>query len=233
MLRISGLAKSSTVDYPGALCAVVFTPGCNYDCFFCHNRELLGAEAPTLSGDSVLSFLRKRAGLLDAVVVSGGEPTLQPEALEAFLKAVRALGTYKLKLDTNGSHPGVVARLLEQGLLDYVAMDYKAPFDRYPEIAGAEGQEPLVRETLSVLQGSGLPYELRTTVVPQLEEQDLIRMLREIGPLPRYVLQLYRKPETFREADRFRIEAAAYTPGQLRDMGEALKQMEPHTLVKA
>jgi pyruvate formate lyase activating enzyme len=232
-MRISGLAKSSTVDYPGLLSCVVFTPGCNYDCFFCHNRELLEGHAPSLEEDEVLSFLRKRAGLLDAVVVSGGEPTLQPEALENFLTAVRSLGGYRLKLDTNGSHPDVVAQLLARGLLDYVAMDYKAPFDRYPEIAGAEGQEPLVRRTLALLRDSGLPFELRTTVVPQLEPEDLLRMLKEIGPLPRYVLQLYRKPDNFRPCDRFRIEAAAYTPGQLRDMGQALQALEPNTIVKA
>ena len=232
-MRISGLAKSSTVDYPGLLSCVVFTPGCNYDCFFCHNRELLEGQAPRLEEADVLSFLRKRAGLLDAVVVSGGEPTLQPEALEDFLAAVRALGAYRLKLDTNGSHPDVVARLLERGLVDYVAMDYKAPFDRYPEIAGAEGQEPLVRRTLALLRDSGLPFELRTTVVPQLGLDDLTRMLRDVGPLPRYVLQLYRVPERFRDCDRFRIEASAYTPGQLRDMGAALQPLEPNTVVKA
>ena len=133
-MNIAGLLKTATIDFPHRLAAVVFTAGCNYDCSFCHNRALLGA-AELMEDGEVLRFLEKRAGLLDGVVISGGEPTLQKDLAE-FAGTLKGLG-YDVKLDTNGSDPEAVGRLLDGGLVDYVAMDYKAPFSRYPEICGA------------------------------------------------------------------------------------------------
>ena len=162
-MRIAGLEKFSTVDFPGSLAAVLFAACCNYRCFYCHNRHILG-EPPLLSEAEVLAFLQKRAGLLDGVVFSGGEPTLQSD-LPEWLRRVRALG-YKTKLDTNGSRPEVLRALIADGLVDYVAMDYKAPLEGYPSLCGANSAG--VPESLALLRGSGVPYELRTTLVPQI-----------------------------------------------------------------
>ena len=122
-MRISGLQKLSMVDYPGKLAATVFTGGCDLRCPFCHNAPLVVrvAETPHLSQEEILSFLDSRRGLLDGVVLSGGEPLLQPDAAE-FLRAVRSMG-FAVKLDTNGCHPEALADILRQGLADYVAMD--------------------------------------------------------------------------------------------------------------
>ena len=138
-MRISGLQKLSMVDYPGKLAATVFTGGCDLRCPFCHNAPLVlrVAETPALSQEEVLSFLRTRQGLLDGVVLSGGEPLLQADAAE-FLAAVRSLG-FSVKLDTNGCHPEALANILERGLTDYLAMDIKNRREKYAETVGMPG----------------------------------------------------------------------------------------------
>ena len=135
-MRIAGLERCSLIDYPGKMAAVVFTPGCNLDCFYCHNRTLLAPSATfnAIPFPDVLDWLRKRQGLLDAVVISGGEPTLQAD-LDDFVREVRAMD-YAVKLDTNGTRPAVLAFLIDEGLLDYIAMDIKAPPDKYESICG-------------------------------------------------------------------------------------------------
>ena len=166
-MRIAGLSKLTTIDFPGKLACILFTAGCNYDCGFCHNRSLLYTDA-LLDENEVWAFLRKRAGQLEGVVISGGEPTLQWD-LEDAARRMKSLG-YAVKLDTNGSAPGVLETLLSAKLLDYVAMDYKAPLRRYLEICGKEAAG--VEESLSLLFASGVPFELRTTVIPELKEEE-------------------------------------------------------------
>ena len=177
-MNIAGLLKTATIDFPHRLAAVVFTAGCNYDCGFCHNRGLLTATDFEDNGE-VMRFLEKRAGLLDGVVISGGEPTLQKDLL-GFARAVKELG-YDVKLDTNGSNPGVVDGLLSGGLVDYVAMDYKAPLARYPEICGAQADGFL--ETLGLLRASDAEWELRTTMIPQIGRDELRGMAEAVGRL--------------------------------------------------
>ncbi|MEG1993755.1 MAG: anaerobic ribonucleoside-triphosphate reductase activating protein, partial [Oscillospiraceae bacterium] len=125
-----GIQKVSTIDFPSVLSCVVFTKGCNLDCFYCHNRSIIENSAENISEEDVLSFLEKRKGLLDGVVVSGGEPTIQDD-IGDFLSKVRSMG-YKLKLDTNGQNPEKVKEILGGGLCDYVAVDIKASRQKYP-----------------------------------------------------------------------------------------------------
>ena len=135
-LIICGLQKTTLLDYPGYVAATIFTGGCNFRCPFCHNSEILGNDAPPLySPDDILAFFKKRNRILDGVCISGGEPCLQPEALEDFILQVRSLGL-RIKLDTNGSRPQVIRHLAEQGLLDYIAMDIKAGPEHYPAVCG-------------------------------------------------------------------------------------------------
>ena len=173
-MTISGMEKSSFVDYPGLVACALFVPGCNYNCFYCHNRSLIDGTHEIIPLGYVNDFLNKRAGMLDGVVITGGEPTMQPD-LANFIENVKALG-YKIKLDTNGSCPRVVAELLSAGLCDYYAVDYKAPSTRYKEICGPGADAEKVLETLQILIDSSALFEVRTTVIPQLCESDLIRM---------------------------------------------------------
>ena len=179
-MRISGLQKLSMVDYPDKLAATVFTGGCNLRCPFCHNAPLVlrVSETPELTQEEVLSFLRSRQKLLDGVVLSGGEPLLQQGATE-FLREVRALG-FAVKLDTNGCYPEALASVLEQGLVDYVAMDIKNRPEKYAETVGIPDFDITpVQESIKLLQASGVDYEFRTTVVREFHTADDIRAIGE------------------------------------------------------
>ncbi|MBN1555555.1 MAG: anaerobic ribonucleoside-triphosphate reductase activating protein [Phycisphaerae bacterium] len=193
-MRIAGLERSSFVDYPGKLAAVLFTPGCNLDCFYCHNRHLLspGEEDVVYSPEDVLDFLRRRVGLLEGVVVTGGEPTLQKD-LEEFLAEIHSMG-FAVKLDTNGTQPWVVQPLIEKRLVDFVAMDVKAPKSRYDEIAGKPVDISAVEESVNLLMHSRVDYEFRTTFAPQLTALDIVTIAAWIHGAKRYVLQQYRPP---------------------------------------
>ena len=190
-MRICGLQKLSMVDYPGKLAATVFTGGCNLRCPFCHNAPLVtGVEhSPVLEEEEVLSFLRSRKGLLDGVVLSGGEPLLQPDAID-FLRRVRELG-FSLKLDTNGSFPRQLAAILEEGLVDYVAMDVKNAPGKYAQTVGVKNFDlAAVEESLRLLKTGCIDYELRTTVVQELHTtQDIAELAEWAQGAPRYVLQ--------------------------------------------
>ena len=168
-MRISGLQKMTLLDYPGKIACTVFLGGCNFRCPFCHNGELLDGSAETIMDErEFLSFLSKRKGLLDAVCISGGEPTLQP-GLAALLEQIKAMG-YLTKLDTNGSRPEVLKELVSRDLLDYVAMDIKNSPDLYGQTAGAPVQLQKIEESIRFLTEEHLDYEFRTTVVAQLHD---------------------------------------------------------------
>ena len=164
---IAGLQKMTLLDYPGKVACTVFLQGCNFRCPFCHNSSLLGkAEEPPIPREELMAFLKKRVGLLDGVCITGGEPTLQKE-LPALLRDIKALG-YAIKLDTNGYRPDVLRALVEENLIDYVAMDIKNCPRRYGETAGLPGLDlSKIEESMTFLIRGTLPYEFRTTVTAQ------------------------------------------------------------------
>ena len=190
-MRICGLQKLAMVDFPGKLAATVFTGGCNLRCPFCHNALLVTrlAESPSLSEEDVLRFLSSRKGFLDGVVLSGGEPLLQPDAAD-FLSAVRDMG-YAVKLDTNGCYPDALAKILERRLVDYVAMDIKNSREKYAMTVGLPVFDTTsVEESLRLLRQSSIDYELRTTVVKEFHTADDIRSIGEwCQGAPHYYLQ--------------------------------------------
>lgn len=190
-MRICGLQKLSMVDYPGKLAATVFTGGCNLRCPFCHNALLVTRlnESPALTEDAVLDFLASRKGLLDAMVLSGGEPLIHPDAVD-FLEKVRKLG-FAIKVDTNGCYPDVLQTILERGLADYVAMDIKNRPEKYAETVGISGfSTKNIEKSLSLLRSSGIPYELRTTVVRQFHRpEDLEAIGKWLSDVPAYYIQ--------------------------------------------
>ena len=190
-MHIHGLQKLAMVDYPGKLAATVFTGGCNLRCPFCHNALLVTrlAEAPEIPEADVLAFLASRKGLLDGVVLSGGEPLLQPDAA-GFLRQVREMG-FAVKLDTNGCYPEALAAILEAGLADYVAMDIKNRREKYAETVGVPGFDTApVEESVRLLERSGVDHEFRTTLVRELHTaEDLDAIALWLSGAPRYFLQ--------------------------------------------
>lgn len=190
-MRICGLQKLAMVDYPGKLAATVFTGGCNLRCPFCHNALLVTRlnESPALTEEEILSFLASRKGFLDGLVLSGGEPLMQPGAAD-FLKKVRGLG-YAIKVDTNGCYPEVLADILSRGLVDYVAMDIKNSREKYPETVGIPRFDlTSIEESIKLLRQSGIDYEFRTTLVREFHtEEDIHAIGRWVGGAPHYYLQ--------------------------------------------
>lgn len=183
---IAGLQKMTLLDYPGKVACTVFMQGCNFRCPFCHNAGLLEGEAEAaLTEEELLTFLKKRVGLLDGVCITGGEPTLEP-ALPDLLRRIKDLG-YAIKLDTNGNRPEVMKALAENGLIDYVAMDIKNCPDRYGITAGVPGMSlGRVEQSIRWLLEGNIPYEFRTTVVAELHDeadfQAIAQWLRRLCP---------------------------------------------------
>lgn len=223
-----GMQKSSTIDFPGVLCCVLFTRGCDLDCFYCHNRELIARGGPALPEEEVWAFLEKRRGLLDGVVISGGEPTLQADLPDA-LRRVKAMG-YQAKLDTNGQRPGAVASLLEAGLLDYVALDIKALPGDYSAVCGAPGYAAAAK-TAKALQWAGAAYELRTTLYPGFTVAELQALLSAFPPVPRWRLNYFRPPEAFEPQAAPLLRRPALTPAAVAAAKEALLAVQPNLLL--
>lgn len=200
-MKIGGFQPCSFSDFPGHLAAVVFTQGCNFRCPFCHNARLLPTEDVILSASAILHVLRARRRQLDGVVITGGEPTLQGD-LSSFLAELRQLGL-KIKLDTNGSRPEILQSLIEAGLLDYIAMDIKAPWKRYDQLAGLPVRVEHLRESMSLIVGSGIAHEFRTTVVtPLLAPADLRVIGSQIPKRSPYKTQPFRPEYAFAPALR-------------------------------
>ncbi|MEK7189033.1 MAG: anaerobic ribonucleoside-triphosphate reductase activating protein [Patescibacteria group bacterium] len=176
-MMIGGLQKSTLIDYPGKISAIVFTAGCNLNCGYCHNPELR-QYSPRSSEEEVLSFLRKRANQLDAVTITGGEPTVQPD-LPAFAAKLKGLG-FLVKLDTQGTNPQMVRDMVHRGLVDYIAMDLKAPLERYAEVTNSFVDQDAIRESISLIMAEAPDYEFRTTIVA---EQLGVGDIEEIGKL--------------------------------------------------
>lgn len=192
-MKICGLQKLAMVDYPGKLAATVFTGGCNLRCPFCHNAPLVTRveENEVHPVPEVLAFLKSRRGLLDGVVISGGEPLLWDGAAD-FARSVKELG-FSVKLDTNGTFPDRLSALLREGLVDYVAMDIKNSLAKYPTAVGVPAFDTApVRESVELLRTGPVPYEFRTTLVRELHtEEDLLAIAHWLEGAPRYFLQTF------------------------------------------
>ena len=190
-MQIAGLQKTSFVDYPGKPCAVVFTPRCNMNCYYCHNAHILFGAPQLIPESEVMAFLEKRWGVLSAVTVSGGEPTLQGD-LADFIRRVKAIG-YLVKLDTNGLKPSVLAQLMQAGLLDYAAMDIKASPEKYNEITRTKNDLPAIKKSIAILRSGNVPHEFRTTFAPTLTIEDVVKAAEMVKGTSRYYLQQYRQ----------------------------------------
>ena len=191
-MLLKGLQKLTLLDFPEKMAATVFTYGCNFRCPFCHNASLVLKERTSqdvIDTEEFFDFLKARQGRLEGVCISGGEPTLMPD-LRDFIIRIRELG-YAVKLDTNGYRPEVLRSLIDEGLLDYVAMDIKNSKQRYGETVGiADFDTAPIEESVKLLKSGRVPYEFRTTLVRGLHtEEDMKKIGQWLGDVPRYFLQ--------------------------------------------
>lgn len=190
-MKIAGWVKTSFVDYPGKIASVVFTQGCNLRCTYCHNLSLLDYKATStgmLSAEEIFKFLAKRQGLIDAVVISGGEPTLQKN-LPIFIEQLKEMSLL-VKLDTNGTNPEILRALIDDKLLDFIALDLKAPLSKYGDITGTSCLDlALILESAEIIKQCGLAHEFRTTLCPELEADDISRIILDFEITSDYVVQ--------------------------------------------
>lgn len=238
---VKGFLETSFSDWPGKVVSVLFLPSCNFRCRYCHNHELVlqPEKYPDFPWEFILSGLRKRKGWVDGVCLTGGEPTLHPwlprliRELKSSSELAPAGELLRVKLDTNGTHPEVLKKLIDEGLLDYVAMDLKAPLqaDRYSAITGVplgEQQMEGVRASIGILLGGKVNCEFRTTVVPSLlEENEIYTLARRIRGAPRYTLQNFNPRKTLDGSLR---ELAPVDPERLRQMQKRVDEIIHETI---
>jgi len=220
-MKIGGLQKLTLIDYPGTLACTVFLSGCNFRCPWCYSSELVLpekiAQQPILEEKDFFEFLKQRKCQLDGVVVCGGEPTINSD-LPRFLQRIKKFG-YKIKLDTNGSNPQMLESVLKQKLVDYIAMDIKAPREKYSQVIGFEGSSgdyllSLLQKSIDLLKKNIIDYEFRTTFVPGLlDKQDILAIAQWLKPAKRYFLQNFRPEKTlnpsFSSRNSYSMEEAA------------------------
>jgi pyruvate formate lyase activating enzyme len=189
-MNISGFQKFSLIDYPGKISAVVFTQGCNFRCPYCHNPELFENKPGLIDEKIVLDFLKTRKNQLETVVITGGEPTLQPDLIN-FLEKVNKLG-FLAKLDTNGTKPQIIQKALKLNLVDYIAMDIKGPINKYSEIVGVKVDTKNILKSIRLIRQKAPDYEFRTTVTrEQLAKNDIEKIGEMIKGSKQYSLQKY------------------------------------------
>ena len=207
-MQIGGLVKNSLIDFPGKLSSVIFFSGCNFDCPYCHNPDLASgcsAYDGAINFNEICRFLETRQNFLDGVVISGGEPTLQTDLIQICTQ-IKNLG-YPLKLDTNGSRPGVLRHLIDEGLVDYIAMDLKTDPYLYTTYIKPDCNPDPIFSSIQIIMNAGIDYEFRTTCVkPIVTRLTVERICERIHGARLYVLQHFRKneilhPEFFRDCD--------------------------------
>jgi len=229
-MKIGGLQKVSLIDYPGMISAIIFSQGCNFRCSYCHNPGLVDPDLfqPCIKEKDVLDFLQTRRGKLDAVAITGGEPTIQNN-LTPFIIQIKKMG-FAVKLDTNGSKPQVIKALIAEKLLDYIAMDIKAPLEKYEKIVNVPVNSESIKESIEIILHSKIPYEFRTTVVQsQLEEKDIINIAKLISGASQYVLQNFVPAKTL---DKIFLKEKSHPDEIFQKIKKRLEHQIPTVLIR-
>ena len=187
---IGGLQQTSLIDFPEKISAIIFTQGCNFRCAYCHNPELLKAQQTDFSFEKIMDFLKKRVGKLDGVVITGGEATLHND-LPEIISQIKILG-FDIKLDTNGTNPEMLKDLINRDLLDYIAMDVKAPLEKYFDVTGLNFNTDKILQSIEIIRNSGIKYEFRTTVLKKfLDRSDFDKIGNLLEGSEQYYLQKF------------------------------------------
>ena len=217
-MKIAGMQKVTLLDFPDTLSCIIFTKGCNFKCPFCQNSGLINnLDDDTLEMDKVFSYLEKRKGILEGVVITGGEPTIQKD-LKDFIRKVKDLGL-SVKLDTNGSNPEVIKELLDEHLIDYIAMDIKTVFSKYSEVANRNVDIDSLRSSIELIKNSNIDYEFRTTVVKAfVSYEDLVFILDYLN-CKKYYLQKFEDRQS-----NIVYHLEAYSDDELKEIYSKLKE---------
>ncbi len=224
VMLIAGLEKLTLLDYPGKVSATVFTVGCNFRCGFCHNPELVDARQiknlSLIKEKNIFDFLKKRKGFLDGVCVTGGEPTLQKD-LPEFIKKIKKMG-YLVKLDTNGYQPKILTNLLEDNLLDFVAMDIKTSPQKYQQAVGKKIDVQKIFKSVELIKNSEINYEFRMTVVPKLAKlEDIKKISQWLDSVKSFVFQQFRNDKVLSPAYK---KVKPYSEDQLEEFVAVAKE---------
>ncbi|MCD6255870.1 MAG: anaerobic ribonucleoside-triphosphate reductase activating protein [Deltaproteobacteria bacterium] len=204
-MNIAGLTPFSSIDFEGRLSAVVYTQGCNFNCIYCHNYQLIKRKNTPLSLESLFEFIKLRKRILDSVVISGGEPTLHKD-LPNFCERLKNLGL-SVKIDTNGTSPLMLNLLTSKGLIDYIAMDIKAPFHKYKEIIKTEFPTEIIKTSMEFIKSSNIPHEFRTTVHSELLSlSDLEEIIQLVGSKHKLYFQIANPTPLFKVPNRYTRE---------------------------
>ncbi len=213
-MRIGGIQKCSLIDYPGKISSILFTIGCNFHCPYCHNPELVHETAEELNNDEILHFLERRRNILDAVTITGGEPTIQDDLID-FIKKIKNMGLL-VKLDTNGTHPLLIEDLQKSDLVDYIAMDIKAPLSTYSTTVARPIDVRQIEKSIQLLIEGKIAYEFRTTVVKSLlSPKDIEDIGKSIAGANTYYLQKFVPTKTLNPAF---LRKTTYTDTEFESM---------------
>ena len=243
-MLIGGLQKTTLIDFPGRVACTIFTIGCNFRCPFCHNKDLITKDLFKKSGIKIVQendffqFLEKRKKILDGVCITGGEPTLQPDLLK-FCQRIKDLGL-EVKLDSNGSNPGILKNLIVKKAVDFIAMDVKAAFNEYKKVIGVKFPIAKIKESIKLIFQSGLEYEFRTTMVPGIHnKKNMGRLAADLKKVTQsltinnqslnYFLQSFR-PKNCLNPEYLKIKP--FTTREIENMLQAVQKVLPQTKLK-
>lgn len=220
-IKIKGYLPTSLIDYPGKIASVIFLPRCNFRCPFCFNIDLVNdsKELKDIGTEEIFHHLKYRKKWLDGVVLTGGEPCLHPGLIE-FIRKIKKLG-FLIKLDTNGTNPAMLERLIKDKLIDYVAMDIKAPLEKYEKVTKSKVNLKDIQKSVDIIRNTGIDYEFRSTILPKLHsKEDILAIGKWLKGSKRYFLQQFRPEKTL---DKKLQKENPYSIEQLREFSEILK----------
>jgi len=233
-MQIVGITNNSFVDYPGHIAMVVFLAGCNMNCYYCHNRDIIGKIKSNVvyAPEVIIRNLDEKKDFLDGIVITGGEPSLYAD-LPDFMREIKEKTKKLVKLDTNGTNPEMLKLVIEEKLIDFVAMDIKAPPNKYDETCSAKIDIKNIEKSINIIKNSNIDYEFRTTYAPSLKEADIIKLakwLAKSGEVKKYALQQYRNPNVQLIDNRLLIPA--HPKEYLLETLDKVKEIIPNSIVR-
>jgi len=220
-MKIGGFQKTSLLDYPGILSAIIWTAGCNFRCPFCYNKQLVLGKTEIISEEIILSFLAKRRDVLEGLSISGGEPLLQEDIVD-FTEKIKKLN-YLIKIDTNGAFPERLKGLIDKKLVDYVSMDVKAPKEKYDQLVGVKTDISKIEQSIDLIKNEAPDYEFKTTVVPgMLNKKDIVEIAKWLEGSKQFYLQQFKS-----DSPLISSKLNDVVPYSKEELNEILQEIKP------
>ena len=221
-MKIGGLQKTSLLDYPDAISAIIWTVECNFRCPFCYNKDLVLGKVENIPEEEIFAFLEKRKGMLEGLVISGGEPLIQKDIVK-FAEKVKKIG-YLIKIDTNGMYPEKLKELIDKKLVDYIAMDIKAPKEKYDKLSGVRTDIKKIEKSIEIIKNSSVDYEFKTTFTPELlNKEDIINIAKWLKGSKRFFLQQFKN-----DVDLVSSKLQKIAPHLEDELIDTLKHIKPY-----